>query len=242
MGGTGAATALLPHIFAEFRHGDEIKLDVIPGIGHSGGLSAAAEGVLDVAVAGRALNAQELALGLTPVLAFRTPFGLVTSRFGTDGFISSEVAGIFNSASARWADGSPIRIIMRPKSDTDSMVLGQMFPDMAAALEQARHRPEIPTAATDQDNAQLAEQVPGSLAGATFTQIKMERRKLRFLPIDGVEPSPENLERGSYPYQKTLYLVLPARRSAAAERFVAFMRSTEGKAALRATGNILIEN
>jgi ABC-type molybdate transport system substrate-binding protein len=36
--------------------------------------------------------------------------------------------------------------------------------------------------------------------------------------------------------------VLPARRSAVAERFIAFLRSAEGNAALRASGNILIEN
>jgi phosphate transport system substrate-binding protein len=242
MGGNGAVTAMLPVVFAAFVRGEESDLDVIPGLGHGGGMRAAAEGLLDIAVASRPLDARELGLGLTSVLAFRSPYGLVTSHPGADGFKSSEIASLFKSAKARWPDGSPLRIILRPKAVTDSLVLGGLFPNMMAAIEQARRRSDVPIAATDQDVAQLAEQVAGSLAAATFTQIMLERRNLRFVPIDGVEPSLENLERGSYPYQRILSFVLPAKRSPVAERFVAFLRSAEGKAALRASGNILIED
>jgi phosphate transport system substrate-binding protein len=242
MGGNGAVTAMLPEVFAAFTRGEENKLEVIPGLGHGGGMKAATDGLLDVAIASRPLNSQELAQGLTSVLAFRSPFGLVTSHPGADGFRSSEIADIFRSAKAHWADGSPIRIILRPRGITDSVVLAGLFPNMTAAIEQARRRPDVPTAANDQDNTQLAEQVAGSLAAAALTQVMLERRNLRFVRIDGVEPSLENLERGSYPYQRTMYFVLPAKRSAAAERFIAFLRSPEGKDALRASGNILVEN
>jgi phosphate transport system substrate-binding protein len=242
MGGNGAVTAMLPEVFAAFARGEESKLEVIPGLGHGGGMRAATDGLLDVAIASRPLNSQELAQGLTSVLAFRSPFGLVTSRPGAGGFKSSEIAELFRSTKARWPDGSPIRIILRPKAVTDSLVLAGLFPNMTAAIEQARHRPEVPIAASDQDNTQLAEQVAGSLAAAALTQIMLERRNLRFVSIDGVEPSLESLERGSYPYQRTMYFVLPAKRGAAAERFIAFLRSAEGNAALRASGNILIEN
>jgi len=242
VGGNGAVTAMLPVVFASFARGEESELEVIPGLGHGGGMKAAVEGLLDIAVASRPLNARELALGLSSVLTFRSPYGLVTSHPGTDGFKSSEVAELFKSAKARWPDGSPMRIILRPKGVTDSVVLSGLFPNMTAAIEHARHRPEVPIAATDQDVAQLAEQVAGSLAAATFTQITLERRNLRFVPIDGVEPSLENLENGSYPYQRVLSLVLPAKRSATAERFIDFLRSAEGTAALRASGVIPIKN
>jgi phosphate transport system substrate-binding protein len=242
MGGNGNGTAMLPIVFAAFARDGENRLEVIPSLGHGGGMRAAADGALDVVVASRPLNPQELALGLKSVLAFRSPFGLVTSRSGAEGFKSSEIAGLFSSANARWPDGSPIRIILRPKDVTDSLVLGALFPNMKAALEQARHRHDVPIAATDQDSTQLAEQVPGSLAAAAFTQVMLEGRTLRFVSIDGVEPSLESLERGTYPYQRILYFVLPAKRSAAAERFIAFLRTPDGKTALRASGNLLIEN
>jgi phosphate transport system substrate-binding protein len=242
IGGTGAVTAVLPHLFAEFGGKEGVTLEVIPSLGHSGGMRAAADGVLDIAMGGRSLNSQEKALGLTSVLAIETPYALVTSHVKPNSLSKADIAGIYTADSAKWSDGTPMRIILRPKSDSDTVVLGAVFPGMAGALESARQRAGIPTAATDQDNAQLAEQVPGSIAGATLTQVKMEQRRLRYVPIDQIEPSLEALENGTYPYGKRIYFVLPEKRSPAAERFVAYLQTPEGRAALRATGNRVVEN
>jgi phosphate transport system substrate-binding protein len=240
VGGVGAATAMLPHVFAAFDPSEKFKLEVIPGLGTTGGLSALAENVLDMAVSGRALKPDELAKGLTQRAAIRTPFGLVTSHSRPNDLKSSEIAGIFKAAKATWQDGSPVRIILRPKSDSDTAVLGAMFPDMAAAIEQARLRQDLSLAATDQDNADLAERAPGSLTASTLTQIKMEQRKLRFVTIDGIEPTLEHLERGTYPFAKTLYFVLPAKNSPVVERFIEFLLTPAGQAALKASGNLLV--
>jgi phosphate transport system substrate-binding protein len=240
MGGTGAATAFLPELFAVFERSEAIKLKVIPSLGTSGGLRALADGVLDIAVSGRSLKPEELERGLAPAATIRTPFVLISSHPRPNGLDATAIADIFKSQRPTWADGSPMRIILRPRSDSDTEVLGGMFPGMAAAIAQARQRPDIPIAATDQDNANLAEQMPGSLAGATLTQIKMERRDLRFVAIDRVEPSLENFQSGAYPFAKDLYFVLPAKRAPAAERFIAFIRSPAGQTALHATGNFLI--
>jgi phosphate transport system substrate-binding protein len=242
IGGVGAATNLLPKLFASFDGVQRSKLDVIPSLGSSGGLRALADGALDVAVSGRPLTPEESAQGLTPAVAVRTPFVLVTSKLHPNGFDGSQLAAIYRSAKPTWADGTPIRIILRPKSDSDTAVLGSMFPGMAAAIEDARRRPDIPTAATDQDNADLVERVPGSLATSTLTQIEVEGRNLRFVAIDGAEPSLEHLEQGRYPFAKTLYFVLPARPTPLAEHFISFLASPTGQAVLRANGNIPVGN
>jgi phosphate transport system substrate-binding protein len=238
MGGTGAATAFLPELFAAVEQRQAITLMLVPSLGSGGGLRALQDGVLDVAVSGRPLTAAEIKSGLTQVATIRTPFVLVTSLARPNGFKSTEIADIFQSERASWADGTPLRIILRPKSDSDTPVLGGMFPGMAAAIEQARRRPDIPTAATDQDNADLAERIAGSLAGSSFTQIKMEQRNLRFVAIDGVGPSLANLQNGTYPFGKPLFFVAAARTTAATDRFIAFLRSPAGAAALHATGNL----
>ena len=240
VGGTGAAIAMLPQLFAAFDGGDAIKLDVIPSLGSTGGLRALSDGVLDLAVSGRDLTAEERAKGLTVVASVRTPYVLVTSRPGENGLKSSAVAAMFGSPQATWPDKMPVRIVLRPRSDSDSAVLAAAFPGMAAALEEARKRPDVPIAATDQDNAETAERLPGSLAGATFTQIKTEKRNLRFVAIDGVAPSLEGFESGAYPYTKTLYFVAPAKPRPAVERFIVFLGSVAGQAALRAAGTLLV--
>jgi len=240
MGGSGAATMLLPDLFEAFEGSGAVKLKVIPSLGSNGGLRALTEGVLDVAVSGRLLTEQERAAGLRTVLSIRTPFVLVTSHPQPNGLRSSEIADLFKSLRPTWGDGSSIRIILRPKSDNDTATLGGTFPGMAAAIETARQRPDIPVAATDQDNADLAERVPSSLSASTLTQIIAERRALRVVAIDGVEPSLEALENGSYPYPKTLDFIMSPRTSPHAEAFIAFLRSSTGQAAMRSKGSVLI--
>ena len=240
IGGTGAASAMLPILFAAMPVDHDIKLEVVPNLGTTGGLRALEEGVLDIAVAARPLKPEEKARGLTQATTLRTPFVLATSYLGPDGFKSTEIADIYKSTNATWPNGSLIRVILRPRSESDTALLGAMFPGMAAAIETARRRPDIPIAATDQDNLTLAERLPGSLAGSSLTQLQTEERSLRLVPIDGFMPSVKALESGAYPFGKVLYFVVPATKKKGTERFIAFINSPQGQPVLRATGSLLV--
>ena len=92
VGGTGAASAMLPLIFAAYGRD---QVDVIPSLGTSGGLRALADGVLDIAVSGRPLKSEESARGLTQAAAIRTPFVLVTSLPQPNGLKSAEIADLY---------------------------------------------------------------------------------------------------------------------------------------------------
>ena len=111
--------------------------------------------------------------------------------------------------------------------------MGELFPGLASALEVARRRPDVPVAATDQDNAELGEETPGSLIGSTLAQIVAEKRRLRVVALDGVEPTFENFQRGAYPYAKTLHFVLGAKINPLAQQFLAFLASPDGKQVLQ---------
>lgn len=233
-GGTGSATELLRHLGATFGKETEFGVRVVPSLGSTGGLRALGDGVLDLAVSGRPLTPQEEAKGLSVAFTARTPFVIATSHPKPNGLKARDVIGAFSSQGATWRDGTPIRVVLRPRSESDTALMGELFPGLASAIETARRRPEVPVAATDQDNAEAAEQLPGSLVGSTLAQLMLEKRNLRRVPIDGVEPTFENLERGIYPYGKTLYFVVPAHPTAGVAGFLAFLRSPAGKAALRA--------
>jgi phosphate transport system substrate-binding protein len=239
VGGTGAVNAMLMHVSTALAVATGTTLEVIPGLGTSGGNSALADGVLDMSVAGRSLNPAETSKGLIAIAAIRTPYVLATSHPNPNGLKSSEIASLYRSEDATWSDGTPIRIILRPTNESDNLVLGNSFPAMSAAIKQARARPDLPIAATDQDNAGAAETTPGSLIGATLTQIKMEMRNLRAVAIDGVDATFANFRNGSYPYGKTLYFVLRTQNAPAAERFMTFLRSPQGTAALLETDVML---
>jgi phosphate transport system substrate-binding protein len=240
VGGTGSATEFMRALGTKFAAEGELQFEVIPSLGSNGGLRALEAGMLDIAVSGRKLNASEIAKGFTERAAVRSPWGLATSHPRPSGLRSTSIAAIYRDEQARWDDGTPIRVILRPRGETANQTFGEAFPGMSAALEQLRARTELPFAATDQDNANWAERAEGSLVAMTFTQILMERRKLRLVAIDGVEPTFENFETGRYRYGKTHYLVTAAQTSPAVLRFIAYVSSAQAQQLLRDTGNLLV--
>lgn len=236
--GTGGALGMLRQIAAESVASTGIQLEIIAGLGSKGAIRATADGVIDLAVSARSLAPDEVARGLTAVPFARTALVFVTSKREPNSLNSNELTKIFTSTNPKWADGSPIRLILRTRFDGDTLILEDSFAGMREAIEAARQRPEIPIAATDQDSAGLAERLPGSFVQAGLSQIETEKRNLRFVPIDGVEPSLANLESGKYPYEKIFYLVFSAQKRAAAERLLDFLKSAKGRALLRETGNL----
>jgi phosphate transport system substrate-binding protein len=233
LGGTGAAFGLLQALGDAFGAASGIKIVNVPSLGSSGGLRALAENKIDISVSGRPLRPEEATKGLKVAAAVRTPYFLVTSHRNPNAIRSSEVASFYLRPDAKWADGTPVRIILRPRSDSDTDVMGELFSGMADALEEARHRPDVPTAATDQDSADLAEQISGSLAGMTATQLKTEGRRLRVVVLDGVDPTFASYESGKYRYGKKLYFVVRNTDREDIDRFMSFVRSAEGLRILR---------
>ncbi|MPZ29596.1 MAG: hypothetical protein GEV13_01125 [Rhodospirillales bacterium] len=236
IGGTGAVTDVLRALAADFTAQTGIALAVLPSLGSSGANSAVADGKLGLAVSGRELRDKEKARGLQAVGSLRTPYGFVTSRPGPDGLASTDIVGLYKSARPLWPDGMPVLIVLRPADDSDNEVVAALFPGMADAIAQLRKRRDLSVAATDQDNADMAERMKGSLVGATFTQIKAEKRNLRFVAIDGVMPSLEAYLDGSYRYGKLLYLIAPATPSAEAKAFIDFLAGPAARSRLRDLG------
>jgi phosphate transport system substrate-binding protein len=238
VGGTGAVTEFLGQLASSFRDDTGIVLEVVPGLGTSGANNAVADGKLGLAFSGRPLRATEAAKGLKHAATFHTVFGLVTSRQGAENLKRSEIAALFRSDSPVWPDGGPILIVLRPVDESDNLLLENFFPGMAEALIHLRQRSDLSIAATDQDNADMAERIKGSLTGASLAQIISEKRNLRFASIDGVAATLENYQNGSYPYGKSLYVIVPSVVSREAEAFIAFLARPAAEAQLRQAGII----
>lgn len=236
VGGTGGATALMARLGKLFTQQTGVGVEVIPGLGSGGGINAAADGALDIAISGRPMSVAEQARGLTTTLTIRTPYVLATSQFTAPNMTEAQIIEAFGLPKALWPDGTVIKLILRPRAESDNQVLTSLFPSMPAALDAARQRPDLPVAATDQDNAELAEKMPGSLIGTTYTQVTMEERNLRLIKINDITPSMETFENGTYRYTKVFYVVHKKSASAAAEHFIQFLRDADGVRALRAAG------
>ena len=238
IGGTGAVTDVLRALAPDFTAQTGIALVVVPSMGSTGANNAVADGKLGLAVSGRDLRDKEKERGLQVIGVLRTPYGFVTSRPGPDGLSSADIVGLYKSAKPLWPDGMPMLIVLRPADDSDNDVLAALFPGMAEAITQLRQRRDLSVAATDQDNADMGERMNGSLVGATLTQMRAEKRNLRFVALDGVMPSVEAYLDGSYRHGKLLYLVAPAAPSAEAKALVDFLVGPPARSRLRDLGLI----
>jgi len=138
LGGTGSAAGMLQQVGAKFTAATGVKVVLTPSLGSAGAIRALTDGLLDIAMPARPLKADESAAGLRQVAVLRTAYVMATSDSSPNTLKSGDLAGIFTGEKPAWADGTPIRIILRPRSDTDTALLGELFPGMDKAIEAAR--------------------------------------------------------------------------------------------------------
>lgn len=238
IGGTGAGLAIMRLLANAFENQQpDATITVLPSLGSSGGIKAVAAGAVQLAVSSRDLRKKEREQGLKAVEFGRTPFVFaVSARSKVENITLAQLVDIYSGKTTRWPDGSKIRIVLRPVSDGDSKMLRSMSPAMEKAKKQAEGRRGMLFAVTDQDAQGNLERISGALGATSLGQIVAERRHLKALSFEGVEPSPHNLSNGSYPYAKHMFLITSPKSPAIARRFVEFVSSKEGRGILSRTG------
>lgn len=243
VGGTGAALGTLRLLGAEFtRHHPGIEVDVLTYIGSTGAIKGVAAGDLDLGLSGRPLKPAEKKLDLLFSPYARTPLIIATHpAYPLKSISREQLAAIYSGQQTRRDDGGAIRIVLRPAYETDNDVLRSISPALDRALDHALARPGMRYAATDQDAADAFEQIPGAIGTSTLALALSEKRQIGILALDGVAPSVEALQNGSYPYHKSLFLVSRRNASPAVQSLVAFIRSPAGRNLLLTNGQLPVQ-
>jgi len=169
----------------------------------------------------------------------RTPFVFAAGpRVTARDLSAADLARIYRGELTAWPDGERIRLVMRPRSDTDTLFVRAISPALDAAMEVALGRQGLLSAATNQDCDEALARTPGSIGPSSLTQLMTEKLALRALAWEGVAPTVESLASGAYPLAKPLLLVVRTSPSPAARAFVAFVGRPEAQAILRRAGNL----
>jgi phosphate transport system substrate-binding protein len=211
---------------------------LLPSLGSGGSIQALVAGAIDLAVTSRPMTAGESALGITQVEYGRTPFLFaVSARSSVTSITLPQLAEIYAGKAVSWPDGSPIRVVLRPASDIDTRIVKGMSAELGRAVALAEQRRGVALSISDTDAADDIERIAGAIGPSSLSLIRSEKRELRALTLDGVEPTPRNIASGAYPHYKQLFLVTGAKPSAAMQRFLAFIRSPAGRKVLVQTGH-----
>jgi phosphate transport system substrate-binding protein len=244
LGGTGGDLGTMRKLGAVFmaRHSD-VMIEVLPSLGSGGGIRAVMAGAVDIALTSRPLKDDELRTGARVIPYARTPFVFATPAGNPQGGVTTEdLVAFFSGRRTAWADGSMVRVVLRPDSDNDHKILLRHLPVLEKALREAAKRPGVPIAYSDQEAADYIERLHWGVGTSSLSIILGEDRGLKALALDGVAATPENLAKGAYKMEKTYYLVTAAAPGELAREFIAFVFSEQGRAILRRTGHLVLDD
>ena len=236
--GTGdalGAIGLLAEAYMRVYPDSQIK--VLASVGSSGAIKGVGQKRLDIGLTSGPLTEEARATGLVDLEYAATPtVVVVSSARKIKAMTRQRLAEAFSGAYPSWPDGTPVRPIMRRLSESTFEKVMSLSPEVERAVRGAAERQGLPYANSDQEMADMMERIPGALGVATLGMVLSEKRNVQPLTLDGVAPTPENAASGRYPIHKRHFLITRTQASAEVTRFVAFVRSPDGRAILRAHG------
>ncbi len=229
--GSGCSFALMKPLIDAYRsEHPQQNFELENPLGSSGAIKALLAGALDFAVSSRPLRPGEREQGATTYEYGRTPLLIVTEHRVPKSDISTrELENIYAGRVRTWIDGERIRVVLRPKDDSDTAILNGFSPGLAQALETARAQPGMIVAETDPESNALIARLPGAIGAAALCGLKGDYLPLNVLSLNGIPGTPATLADGSYPLAKSLHLVTSSETSAAARKFLDFIHSPQGR-------------
>ncbi|OYY53563.1 MAG: hypothetical protein B7X59_07985 [Polaromonas sp. 39-63-203] len=239
VGGSGTGLGAMQLLADAFRKSHpQASFLIVPSLGSGGGIKALRVGAIDVAVISRPLKEKERGPDITAVEYARTPlvFALAVPA-SVAALTVPELVSIYAGERKTWPDGRPLRLVLRPESESDTDIIRSVSPEMRQAVTGALARPGMIVALTDKASADRLETIPGAFGTTTLAQIVSENRALKPVAIDGVTPSLATLADAKYRYFKTLFTVTGPSTSPLAHEFTAFVHSPAGREILQHNGN-----
>ncbi|BDI04701.1 substrate-binding domain-containing protein [Sphaerotilus microaerophilus] len=239
IGGTGGGVDALAQLFdGSWNAG--LALSVVPSLGSGGGLKALVAGAIDVAVISRPITAEEQAQGLQAVEAFRSPlvWAVAARNRGVGALKLQELIDVYTGQMAQWPDGVPVRPVLRPASDSDTLAVQAFHPGLGQALLLALQRPGVRVAMTDTEAVDDLSQIPGAIGTTTLGLVLSSKGVLRALDVNGVAPSVRALAEGRWRAQKVIRLVTQAQAPAGATRLLQQVGGAPAQARMARLGHL----
>ncbi|HYN39065.1 MAG TPA: substrate-binding domain-containing protein, partial [Rhodospirillales bacterium] len=195
-GGAGGAIASTQVLAAAYsRSHPDVEFVVIGGLGSTGGIRGVRTNAIDFAISGRPLKSDEMMPGLSIEPFAITPFVFAANRGTSESHATTmaQAAAMFAGTVPTWPNGTPVRPVLRPASDSEAVELRSLSPQMRDAVDAAMARPGMLTSPTAQEHAEFLQNLPGSFGAIALVQVIAEKARVDVLALDGVVPSPQTL-------------------------------------------------
>ena len=218
----------------------DVQIHILPSIGSGGSIRALNKNDIDIALLSRPPKDSEKKSHITFLHYATTPLVFaVHINFEIENVTSQQIAAFYSGTETQWNNGTPVRPILRPKHDSDTLLINAQL-NITDEKNMAHSRKGLPVALSDQDAADMIATVNGAFGPSTLALILAEKRPLKALSLDGIAANPSNLQQGKYPLHKPLYMAYANNNTKQyLEKFISFLQSKEGQDILNSTGHIV---
>jgi len=189
------------------------------------------------AAGGRELEVARVALVFV-VSAKNPPIESITTQ---------QVLDIYARKMREWRPGVPVRLVRRPLNESDNTILMTNIPQLKPLITNLLSpnsdlgKDLIPPLNDAQDSADYIEERaaphPGAFGTSSMNQIITEKRALKALKLDGIEPTAANVANGSYRLYKPVLLITGTNVTAQMQDFITFVQSKAGVDIFTKTGH-----
>ena len=228
------STSIQP--FAEFlaeqygRKDPGLQVEVQGG-GSTVGLQAVANGLAEVGMCSRALNAEEVEQ-FTPITIARDGLAIVVNPANqVSRLTTGHLRGLFSGTIKNWKNVGGLDGPVRPITREEGSGTRESFVHLVMDKERISR-----AALTQESNGAVKELVKGDPAAIGYMSLGLVGEELKALQIDDVEPTSENVLAGTYKLARPFLFVTKGPVSPEAQRFIDYVLSSEGQRILESEG------
>ena len=197
----------------------------VSGGGSSVGVTACAEGTVDIGMASREISAEE-AEKVIPIAIARDGIGIAVHPSQTvTGITMVQIMKVFSGAITNWSElggaDEQITVVAREEGSGtrgafEEIVMGDELITATAILQSS--------------NGALRTTVSSDPNAIGFLSMGYLDESVKFLDVDGIEATPANAGSGEYPVVRPLNLLTKEEPAGLIELFIDFALGTEGQA------------
>lgn len=212
---------------------------LVSGLGSSAGIEAVTNGTADIATSSRDLTAEEASHELvSTVIAHDGIAVIVSPENPVSGLTLAQLRDIYAGKITNWSEvGGPdlaIQVVNRDEASGTreafrSIVMGDVEFDRAAAV--------LPGTGQVRD---VVSRTPGAIGYISigFVDSAYTTTTVRALPVDGVDATEGNVEDGSYPISRELYVFTNGDPRGDAYDYISYLLSDDMEQVIRDAGYI----
>lgn len=203
--------------------------------GSGSGITAVSEGRTDIGLSSRALKAAEAESGLTGTTVALDGIAIIVNPSNPISNLTvAQVADIYTGVYTNWSQlgGNDAQIVLIGREAGSGTRDG--FESITGTAEKALYRQELTSTG---DVITTVSQNPGAIGYASLSSVK---DNVKALSIEGVYPTEESVQDGSYKIQRPFVMVTKTGTalSAAAQQFFDYALSAEAAPIITAAGAV----